>query len=182
MKLFLVLPTLIAVPVAASPHIEPTGPPRSRGQAGKRASPVTMDTATASICPPPEEKELVHPIPLLLVRRPTSPRRHGIQDNHPPSTKAKKDAHDQVPRCHAAEIGEDEEEVEVHGQQGEGVQLVALDGLQPLDLGIPVVGKETNVAGTVVSETGEELGGGKHEAGVEEPAVERAEAIDDGDG
>ncbi|KFZ14318.1 hypothetical protein V501_03305 [Pseudogymnoascus sp. VKM F-4519 (FW-2642)] len=132
--------------------------------------------------PPPKEEELVDPIPLLLVRRPTSPRRHGIQDNHSSGSKAQKDSHSQIPRCHAAEIGEDEEEVEVHGQQGEGVQLVALDGFQPLDLGIPVVGEETNVAGTVVAEAGEELGGGKHEAGVEEPAVEGAEAIDDGDG
>ncbi|KFY90785.1 hypothetical protein V500_04955 [Pseudogymnoascus sp. VKM F-4518 (FW-2643)] len=51
------------------------------------------------------------------------------------------------------------------------MQLVGLDGAQPEDLGVPVVGEEAEVAGAVVAEAGEELGGGEHEAGVEEPAL-----------
>ncbi|KFX99320.1 hypothetical protein V490_01838 [Pseudogymnoascus sp. VKM F-3557] len=75
-----------------------------------------------------------------------------------------------------------EDEVEVHGQQGQGVQLVGADSAQPDDLRVPVVGEEAEVAGAVVAEAGEELGGGEHEARVEEPAVDGAEAVDDGDG
>lgn len=56
------------------------------------------------------------------------------------------------------------------------------DGAQPDDLGIPVVGEEAKVTRALVTETGEELGGGEHKAGVEEPAVDEAEPIDDDDG
>lgn len=62
------------------------------------------------------------------------------------------------------------------------MQLVGTDGAQPGDLGIPVVGEEAKIARAVVAEAGEELGRGEHKAGVEEPAVNGTEPIDDRDG
>ncbi|KFY46788.1 hypothetical protein V495_02253 [Pseudogymnoascus sp. VKM F-4514 (FW-929)] len=79
-----------------------------------------------------------------------------------------------IPRRYTAEVGQHEDEIKVHGQQGQRVQLVGADGAQPDDLRVPVVGEEAEVAGAVVAEAREELGGGEHEARVEEPAVDGA--------
>lgn len=62
------------------------------------------------------------------------------------------------------------------------MELFSADGVVPDDLGVVVVCEKGDVAGAVAAEAGDELRGGEHDAGVEEPSVGDAEAVDDFDG
>lgn len=130
---------------------------------------------------PAEEEELVHAEPFGLVRRPGHPRGRRVEDHDARGAEAEDGAHDDVARRDAAKVAEGVDEVEVHGEEGQRMQLLALAGIIPLDLRVPVVGQEANVGRAVVADAADELGGREHETRVKEPSVRKAEAVNNVD-
>lgn len=102
---------------------------------------------------PAEKPKLIDPVALRLGRRPAHPRDNVVEDHHPRRAEAHDERRQEVARADAAQVRQCEAEVELRHQQRQRMQLVVARRLVPLELRVPVVRQEPDIAGAVGTES-----------------------------